>query len=346
VTSHTKVDYTVESIDAADRSAVILAYESAWASDTNPSVELGARCDWLYAGNPAGQAQLLRLRSSTNESVGMVAVVPRRFWLGDSSFTLGLLCDFIVHRSHRTLMPALLLQRTAREVADKVFGGTYAIPNDKSLPVIRRLGHNLVEQRPRLARIMKSRAYLARRSAALARVAGWPLDIAAAGWDYLVAATQPRLHADWLTTFDDRFDDLWHRRPPSTCLGERSSQFLRWRFASEPDRHNFTIGVFDRRIGQLMAYCVGTQTDRVFEMRDFLCCLDPAGRRACLALMMQRIRALDVDSVSFRLYSSPSVAACFRQLAFRAREFEPVFVHYQTASTRFPNLITCADEDV
>jgi hypothetical protein len=92
-----------------------------------------------------------------------------------------------------------------------------------------------------------------------------------------------------------------------------------------------------------MAYCVGTQTDRVFEMRDFLCCLDPAGRRACLALMMQRIRALDVDSVSFCLYSDQSVAACFRQLGFRPREFESVLLHSQTASTRFPDQITRAE---
>lgn len=276
----------------------------------------------------------------------MVAIVPRRFWVGDSSFTLGLLCDFIVHRAHRTLMPALLLQRAAREVADGVFGGTYAIPNDKSLPVIGRLGDHLVQQRPRLARVMKSRSYLAQRSAALARVAGWPLDTAAAAWDYLVAAMRPRLHADWLTTFDDRFDELWHRRQPSTCLGERSSQYLRWRFGSEPGRRSRTLGVFDRRTGQLMAYCVGTHANRTFEMRDFLCYLDPNGLRACLALMMQQVRTLDVDSVSFRLYANQSVTACFRQLAFRAREFESVFLHSPTASTRFPDQITRADEDV
>jgi hypothetical protein len=346
VTSHTKVDYTVESIDATDRSAVILAYESAWAGDPKPPVEIGARCDWLYAANPAGHARLLRLRTSTNESVGMVAVVPRRFWLADSSFTLGLLCDFIVHRGHRTLMPALLLQRAAREVADRVFGGTYAIPNDKSLPVIRRLGDSIVEQRPRLARVMKSHSYLAQRSTALARVASWPLDTAAVAWENVVAASRPRLHAEWLTAFDDRFDDLWRHRPPSSCLGERSSQFLRWRFGSEPNRRNLIVGVFDRRAGQLMAYCVGTHSGKTFEIRDFQCFLDPAGHRASLALMMQKVRSLDVESVSFRLYANRPVKACFHQLAFRAREFESVFLHSRAGSSRFPDQITRADEDV
>jgi hypothetical protein len=346
VTSSTKVDYTVESIDATDRAAVVLAYESAWAGDPEPPLDFGTRCDWLYAANPAGHARLLRLRTSTNESVGMVAVVPRRFWLGDSSFTLGLLCDFIVHRGHRTLMPAMLLQRSARELADRVFGGTYAIPNDKSLPVIRRLGDNLVEQRPRLARVMKSHSYLAQRSATLARVTSWPLDRAAAAWDYLVAATRPRLHAEWLDAFDDRFDDLWRRRPSSTCLGERSFQHLHWRFASEPGRKNKIIGVFDQPTGQLVAYCVGTHTDRAFEIRDFLCCLNPAGLRACLASMIRQVRSLDVDSISFRLFANQMLVSCFRQLAFRTREFESLFLHTPLPGIPFPAQITRGDEDV
>jgi hypothetical protein len=193
---------------------------------------------------------------------------------------------------------------------------------------------------------MKSHDYLARRSTVLARLASGSLDTAAAAWDCLVAATRPRLHADWLITFDDRFDDLWRRRPPSSCVGERSSPFLHWRFGSEPDRRNSILGVFDRRTGHMVAYCVGTQTGRIFEIRDFLCWLDSAGLRACLALMMQRIRALDVQSASFRLYSNPSVAACFRQLAFRARESESVLLHSRVDGICFPHQITKADEDV
>lgn len=78
MTSSTTINYTIETIDATDRSAVVLAYEGAWAGDPNPAVDFGKRYDWLCAANPAGQAQLLRVRTSTNESVSMVANLPRR----------------------------------------------------------------------------------------------------------------------------------------------------------------------------------------------------------------------------------------------------------------------------
>jgi hypothetical protein len=346
VTSATRIDYTVEQIDVRDRNAVVLAYESAWAGDGEPPVEIGARYHWLYAGNPAGHAELLGLRTSSGQSVGMLAVVPRRFWVDDTPFTLGLLCDFIVHRGHRTLMPALLLQRAAREVADRIGSGTYAIPNDKSLPVIHRLGGNVVRRRPRFARVMRSHYYFVRRSATLARIASRPMDAAAAAWDFVVANLRPWLHAEWLTAFDDRFDDLWRRTQRTNCIGERSSEYLSWRFGKEPGGHNETLGVFDRRTGVLMAYSVGSRTGRTFEMRDFLCCLDSTGQMVCLALMMRHIRRLDIDSVSFRLYSEQNLAACFNRMGFRAREFESVFFHSRLPDSRLPNLLTRADEDV
>jgi hypothetical protein len=62
--------------------------------------------------------------------------------------------------------------------------------------------------------------------------------------------------------------------------------------------------------------------------------------------MMQKVRSLDVESVSFRLYANRPVKACFHQLAFRAREFESVFLHSRAGSSRFPDQITRADEDV
>jgi hypothetical protein len=173
------------------------------------------------------------------------------------------------------------------------------------------------------------------------------MDSVAAAWDFIIAKRCPWLRAEWLTTFDDAFDDLWRRRPRNACFGDRSSEFLRWRFGMEPCRRNATIRVFDQRTDELVAYSVGLHVGRTFAMRDFFFChQDPVGLTACVALMIQKIRSMEVHSVSCRLYSEDRIAKCFGRMGFRAREVETVFLHSAIPACPIPSLITRADEDV
>ena len=71
------------------------------------------------------------------ELVGATGVGVRRF----QAFAVGggaLLGDFFVHKAHRSLFPALSLQRTAADAARANAAFVYGFPNQKALPVFRR----------------------------------------------------------------------------------------------------------------------------------------------------------------------------------------------------------------
>lgn len=338
--------YTIAQLDPHDSETVAGVYRAAWAGDMAAPSSIRARLEWLYCANPAGRAEILVLRAPDESPVGMLALVPRRFWVGGTTQTLGMLCNFIVHRDHRTLLPALQLQRAARELARARGWGTYAIPNERSLPLIRRLGEQTVALRPRLARVIRHREYLLRHSATLGALASWPLDTAVWAWDCTLTMFAAGLCAEWGTAFGHEFDNLWDRVRPHACMGERSAQFLTWRFRDEPDRTNRVLSIVQRRTGQLVSYAVGTIAADAFEIRDFLHAADQRSLRAAIGLTMRQLRDLGIAKVSFRLAADLPTTSAFRMLGFRPREAESVFIHGVNAHRLASAQITRADEDV
>lgn len=346
MTRQTGPGYTVATLDAHDVDAVADTYVRSWAGEPAPPLDIRTRCEWFYLANPAGAARILRLQSTAGEPVGMLALVPRTFWFAGRPATMGLLCDFIVHRDHRTVMPALKLQRAARELATQLGWGTYAIPNERSLPLLRRLGGHVQFDRPRLVRVMRHKSYIEPKSRALAWAGSGALDIAYRAWDYAHARRADELEASWTHGFDGRFDDLWQRMRRTASMGERSAEFLAWRFGREPGRANETIAVKDARTGRLVAYAVGQPTDSTFEIRDFASDVSPERLTPCLAAIVRRLRSTPVRSITCRLSADAATTTAFYRLGFRPRESESVFIYACPGSQASPSQLTRADEDV
>ena len=81
------------------------------AAHVNPRYD-HARFDWLYRRNPDGVARAwVAHEATTGEVVGTAAAIPRAVELEDRGEVGWVLSDFCVSGSHRTLGPALQLQR-------------------------------------------------------------------------------------------------------------------------------------------------------------------------------------------------------------------------------------------
>lgn len=339
--------YSIELIDPADSDAVAAAYGASWAGDSAPPLDIRRRCEWLYLGNPAGRARIFALQSPAGTPVGMLAVAPRRFSMGGKLRTLGLLCDFIVHKSHRTGLPALLLQRAARRSAEAAGWGTYAVPNPKSLRVIQRLGGQTAIQRPRMARPMRHHGYLSRSSYLPLTGVAWGLDILTWAWDVGLSTALRRYGTEWRDDFDVvPHDALWKRVAPSVCMGERNSAFLRWRFQEEPNRNNLVLAILCRNSTELAAYAVGELHGQSFGLRDLLIDRTAIPARSAIALLLRRVRAIGAASISFHGCTDPTALRALRLLGFRDREFETVLIHGCSKSDVAGLQLTRADEDV
>jgi len=339
--------YSVEQVDPRDRDIVISTYSAAWAGDAAPPLDMRSRCEWLYLSNPAGLARIFALRAPSGDSVGMLAMVPRRFSFTGSVRTMGLLCDFIVHRAHRTGMPALMLQRAARRCAESIGWGTYAIPNDKSLRLIQRMGGQIIAERPRVARPLRHYAYLRRRSNLPVAPAALGLDTLAHAWDVGLSTGPRRYRSEWRDEFDiAAHDSLWLRVAPAARMGERSGTFLRWRFSYEPNRTSPILAITRARSSKLVAYAVGELHDETFEVRDFL--WDPAeiSPVAFIGMIMRRARAIGAGSASFRTCPDARIGRAFGLLGLRPRESETVLYFGLSPSESTGLHLTRADEDV
>src|SRR5690242_4714235 len=133
--------YRVEAGDVvADRDRILALWQLC-AFGGSPA-ENAARYDWFYLQNPQGQGRVYLLRASgSDEILGAVGVGARNFHVAGRSDNSpsGTLVDFVVHPGHRSLFPALLLQRTVCEQEFQRCGFVYGLPLAKAVPVVARL---------------------------------------------------------------------------------------------------------------------------------------------------------------------------------------------------------------
>jgi hypothetical protein len=312
-----------------------------------PSSSEAARAEWLYSRNPGGAAEILGLRERDGTWVGMVAIVPRRLWIDGTEHAAAYLCDYYVHPQHRTLLPALMLQRAAKRRLEESGRVSYAIPNEASLPIFRRLGAQEVLLRYRWARPIRSRPFLVGRGAKLTSIASPLLDASGLLFDLASSCLRPDIRAEWLTGIDGRFDDLWSTLPKAGLnICDRSARYLRWRFHEEPGHQNLVLGFVERRSGRLAAYLIGEVTADKFAIRDILAA--PVINRVAglLAHGLLRIRKLGVAGAGVRITGADDLIRSLSRAGFRKRDPENVFIRGIPAPPSRNWILTSADEDV
>lgn len=340
--------YEVTVVPGIDLDAVRKLRGDLSGADTALSNESDARLAWLYEMNPAGPADVLAAYASNGQCAGMVAIVPRYLWVDGIRHRGAFLCDFLVHPLYRTALPALMLQRAARHRLQSRGVLSYAIPNRRAVSILMRVGADRTVARYRWVRPLRSANWLERHKIYCAPLASRLIDASTLLWDRANALLARAVQAEWLDSVDDRFDAHWDRVPKiGNLIGERTQDYLRWRFQSEPERKNLILAFTDRQTTKLEAYLIGEISQREFVVRDLLATgpeqLIPRG---ILALALLKLRELDIDVVSFKNLAKISCYRSLRALGFRGSDPEVAFLHGVSELQPSDWYLTCADEDV
>lgn len=142
----------------ADRLSVI----GLLARHLNPAYD-AARFDWLYTKNPAGPGRFwIAFDAATGEAVGTAAAFPRLFSVGGREERGWVLGDFCVSDRHRSLGPALKLQRSCLNlVADTRTPFCYDFPSRTMMVVYERLRIAPRGQMRRLVKLLRIESKLA-----------------------------------------------------------------------------------------------------------------------------------------------------------------------------------------
>jgi hypothetical protein len=327
--------------------------------------------DWFYRKNPAGAPATFFLCCDDEvEPVGVAAVGIRKLRIGGLTITSGELVDFVALPKHRTLFPALFLQKEIRRLAlevNKSHAILYGLPNPKSLAVVKRVGYQLVGQMVRRVRILRSTDYLSRYASLwICHLIGPVIDRIRLGILVLRGIAQHSLRPQWQRLPDSRFDDLWQRvatqdKAGNVLMGVRNRAFLTWRFAECPLR-KYEFFTLSSANNQLIAYAACAADGGTLYVHDFL--IDTNERSNGKALWLALSRAAfhrGHSNISVAFLGAESIQRDLQAVGMMKRQERPLYATISTettldtapAETHGRNALlkeshwylTCADED-
>jgi len=223
-----------------------------------PDLPHARRFEWLYVNNPSGRPWSWFLSDADGSPpVGAASVFPRPVRVAGKVNLCGQVGDFAIDASHRSLGPAVALQRATFRLVDE---GTLAFcydcpPHDAGMATFWRLGKEASCQMVRYAlplrvdRLLRSRLGPGRLSATVARLGNVLVD---------AARGQPRGGVE-IAVHQGQFDDEFTRLDESVSgrdaiRGRRHAEDLNWRYRQDPLRRYRVLTA--RRAGELVGFAV------------------------------------------------------------------------------------------
>ena len=332
---------------ALDRADIL----SIWASGLANAGRQAAKFDWFYLGSEAGEPLVALLRhGGTGRRVGVAAAGPRRIeWAGRETLA-GVLVDLSVVPEHRSLFPALMLQRALQAAVPAKLAMLYGFPNPRAVPVFSRVGYRKSLDVGRRVRVLRTGRYLRRKlpgvvASVLARV----LDAALAVRDEARWPSSRKIRAFWSDAPDARVDALWAESPRGRGpVGVRDARFLRWRFEGMPGGAFLYLNL-ESPDGRLLAWFVGEPEGDFLTIRDFWTRRgDDAIDAPVIATLLRQARGAGYAAVCVEFGGSARIVHAFEAFGFSERSRRPFFTYFGNAAGTEPaasSYVTSADED-
>ena len=219
---------------------------------------------WRHEDNPSGPgwSWLIYDRSSGVASA-MASVYPRQMFIDGKAMLCGQVGEFVVDATHRSLGPAVLLQRAT---FDPVNSGDITLcydcpPHDQGMSTFRRLGMRPSCEVFRYAILLRSDEFLEKKLGKRA----WNKPLIAAT-NLLLRMRVPRRPVKGLevSRFDERFGEEFSgldKLVPSSGVirANRSAEVLNWRYRKNPEL-KFRVLVA-RQAGELLGFLAFTVHD-------------------------------------------------------------------------------------
>lgn len=329
-----------------DRDAVL----SVWKGNLGREDRLAPKYDWFYLGCPFGAPALQVLRHTPSDTaVGVAAAGPRRMVAGGRELRAGVLVDMAVTTQHRSLGPALTLQKSMMAAGEQQFELLYGFPNQKAAPVFKRVGYAKLGELVRYARVLRHRQHLQRMMPPVAaRPLAWLLDGATVLRQELSARRGAEVvKARWVDTVVPEMDELWLRSDHGTePLAARDVAMLRWRFDEAPLPKTRYLLLSDAKSGALVAWFACQAESGTLHVRDFWS-IDAAQGTSPVyfAALLRAARKARHSVVSLEYSGPPSRRAALLDAGFVERTRRPVYGKWKSAPPAGDLHLTSADED-
>lgn len=319
-------DYRVDAGDpATDGDRVV----GVWRGNLGRPERLQAKYDRFYGRSPWGAPLLRLLRpASSDEVVGVAAAGPRRMRLGGRTLEAGVLVDLAVLPAHRSLFPALMLEKAVMTDGLARFELLYGFPNPKAAPVFKRLGYRQLGPIVRYVAVVRTGHYFARHMPAfLATPVGAAADLLLGAWRRIAGSTGSDLDVSWCNRADERMDALWAATANAAApVTERIARFLNWQFEPTADGAYRFYCLSRRGSRDLLAWFACRSEGLTLHIADFWS-VDGAGglREEFVRPLLREARRAGMDSVSIEYFGSQAIQRALHATGFVPRSSRPVF---------------------
>ena len=308
---------------------------------------------WFYEHSPTGQPLTLLLNhmdaDGSPRRVGIAAAGYRTFIIERETVEAGVLVDLAVSPQHRTLFPALMLQKAMLKTGLLTRQWLYGFPNPKAAPVFQRAGYAKLGAMVRFVRVLRTAEYLAERMPKwCAAMLGPIIDVAVTVYFSGTGRRKPSLQ--WDDTVEaGSLKATEHAAAGPLLRGVRTPEFLDWRFNRIPGRSFSSVKVRHPE-GEYEGYWVVRSARPVLEVHDCAPSLlaGPNVKEAWIALFGDA-RKRGFRSVSFECLAPPTFVSVLRSAGMVARDERPVFAAQRDGSSFAVAAdglyLTAADED-
>jgi GNAT superfamily N-acetyltransferase len=286
------------------------------------------RYEWLYRQNPAGKARIWTAHNSDNqEMIGISAAFPKKMY-HDGKIAHGyVLGDFCIHPEHRSLGPAIALQRATLEAVSKEGPGfVLDFPSTSMLAIYKRLGIGVTMSMPRYAKPLRAnrqmQARIPSRAAAstLAAAANLALRAGDIQWKRdsrwtIAEETQPC--GEEFTIADQDWSSSL-----KNC-GARSAEYMNWRFLQHPQqRYHLLTARKDAKLCGFLIYQISEEDGTVVD----LYAEENSVYKALLHETIAIMRREHIHTISAPFLATHACGELLEDCGFQPRESTPVIL--------------------
>lgn len=286
---------------------------------------LDAKYRWMYENNPAGKPIIWILRhTESGDCVGMVTLFPRMMKTKNGVIRAGVTGDLLVNRKHRTLGPAVkLLRSTLTAVHDGDVDLIYTFPNKAADGVVKVARYRHLGKLLRMVKVLGVTQYL--HGFGVPRLLIPPLSSLI---DFILKVTSIEI---WKSSnkkvvcretrvVDASFSRLWEESHSLLEIaGERTEDYVRWKFLDDPDDVNRIFAAFDATGGKLLAYIVYRKERNNIEVREYIHGSDEVAGTTLMANFFRHARTLGTASVTINLLEKMRLMDQMQRFGFRER---------------------------
>jgi hypothetical protein len=293
------------------------------------------RFEWCHTSNPAGESWTWFVYEREKSiPVAMATVFPRQMHVNGKLRLCGQVGEFAVQATHRSLGPAVLLQRTTFE---PVNSGSLAMvydcpPHDQGMSTFVRLGRSADCETIRYALLLSSDKYLGRRLGN--GIWTRPIIIAA---NHALRVRRPNRSATGIeiTEFGGRFGEEFSTLDDrvssvGAIRASRSAELLNWRHREKPASNSNVLVA--RRSGEIRGFLVFWVQDGNAYIWDLFGLQLPSVGAALLEAAIDVCKRQKLSAVYGVCSPASGLSSLFERAGFRPRERDARIVAYENSS--------------